>query len=514
MGAGTVRRGSERRGGHRIARVWLCLGISVAGLTVLPAHAASPGLSGPAYGVVDLGDTVAYAVGGSRCADRSVRIEAKVARRVVAGPRSWAGSESCTGKARVPSFAALRAVGWRQGDALELALVSGRDRVPLRYQRLEVDRSVVAAGTPTTVPGDDPDTGPRDAVVAVSTGDVVDLGRANLDGIDSIAIRLCLLGNKNPVSPGYMDVEVPARLSLRQLSPSGPDLVSDVDVSDNPTTWWTRQESVGFGPSCWRLVTLPITGQPVESAPRLFLAVELAVPGTLKINSIDLNGTGARDPQTARWASPDPIGMRRVFDGRSFRGWTQSGCALRDGAATNVRTGGRTDTAGCTMTYGRAATNQVLRLEVRRRSFFDNGAIQVPNEVQLRSAGEFLPGGYQGEAAARWQKLNAWPAWSQLEIVQLGARYVVRVNGRTVTDHIAQGGAPGKYQIRISAQPMYSYRAGVEVGFGQETGSPLPSADEWGDFWFRDVRVYQCRSLTDPACTSLATLNEGQTPRV
>jgi hypothetical protein len=129
----------------------------------------------------------------------------------------------------------------------------------------------------------------------------------------------------------------------------------------------------------------------------------------------------------------------------------------------------------------------------------------------LRSAGEYLPGGYFGEYAARWLKLNMYPDWSQFEIVQLGARYVVSINGRTVTDHITSV-APNPYTFGLATQPEWSYRWGVKSGFGSMNDETVTTPNDWGHYWFRNVRAYECASLTDPVCTSLAGARAGQAP--
>ena len=502
----------------RIHRGAIAVGSLVALLHVVSPANAEPALRGRAHGVVDFGDAVEFAVDGAACESTVVRVRAVVADAVVEGPAaligSGTGSGSCAGIARVPTFDEMRAAGWEQGESIELALVAGDQSMPLRYQRIEVDQAETAAGSPQVVVGTDPDTGPGDSVLAMATGDAVDLGRVDVEGIDSIALRMCIVGTPElaDLAPLSTRIDAPVRISVLQDSPGGPALVHGVDASSNPTTW-PRVQTLGFGGTCWRLGTFPVTGRAAESAPRLFLKVDLALPGTFSVNSIDFNGTGARSPSAPNWVTPDPPGMQTIFDGTSFDGWRQTGCALRDGAATNLRTGDRTAFADCSMTHRARSTNRVIRLEVRRENFFDNGGIYVPAEIQLRSVGEYLPGGYFEEYAARWQKLNAWPAWSQVEIIQLGARYVVRLNGRTVTDHVAAGGAPRAYPIQLVTQPIFSYRFGVSNGFGYELHPDLTTPDEWGAFWFRNVRVYECASADDPVCTALAAINDGQAPK-
>ena len=62
---------------------------------------------------------------------------------------------------------------------------------------------------------------------------------------------------------------------------------------------------------------------------------------------------------------------------------------------------------------------------------------------------------------------------------KLGARYVVSVNGRTVTDHVASTGAPAAYTPRFETQPQWAYRLGAAVGFGGIYGLlPQPRASK------------------------------------
>jgi hypothetical protein len=166
------------------------------------------------------------------------------------------------------------------------------------------------------------------------------------------------------------------------------------------------------------------------------------------------------------------------------------------------------------MTYGQELQDVVLRFDVRRRNFFDNGAMMLGgNEIQLRSVGEYGPGGYFGEYAARAQRLNTWPDWSHVEIIQLGARHVVTINGRTVTDHARSAGAPEPYQFTLETQPQWSFRVGAAGGFGHEGSPDIEQPSEWGDFWFRDVRLLDCDGPSDPTCTALADRNLGQAPQ-
>lgn len=490
--------------------------IMLAAALCAPAQAAGRELTSTPYGVVDLGDRVAYRVSGADCEATRVHV------RVIAGDPSQTlegpGSQplpdgidpsGCTGAATVPSFADVRASGWRQGDPIAIELMSDAQSVPLRYFRAEADRMATAAGAPTVGAADDPDSGPWDTAITLASGDAINAGRVNVRKLDSISVRLCVptgVQQSTVLDPGLEERhEAPLYASVRQGSVGGPALLGPVDIASNLFTDG-RLDSHGFGHGCWRLLPLPFTGTPIEDAPELYFVIEPRAVGTVSVSSIDFNGSGAKIPG---WTTPAPAGMETIFDGTSFAGWTQTNCALRDGAATNSNPGPLT---GCSMAYDTPLRDVIIRLDLRRENFFDNGAIMVPKEIQVRSAGEYLPGGYFGEYAARAEKFNVFPDWSQMEIVQIGRRYVVTLNGRTVTDHLVAGSGPGAYRIQLVDQPEWSYRYGVHGEFGNESPQFVMPSD-WGHVWWDNVRIYRCAAADDPVCVAAADARLGQAPK-
>ena len=498
---------------------------AVLALTALPAVATGPVLSSTRYGAVDFGDQVAYRVDGLDCEGAAPRVVVTAGGQEVQGPASQPRVDGvdptgCTGAATVPSFKAVSATGWRQGDALGIELRDGDQRVPLRYFRIEADHGQVAAGAPVLGPAGDQDTADNDKALTMSQGDSVGLGRVDVRRVDAVSLRLCIAGSEgltsyapflSPFGPIGADerIEPPVFVSVRQGSPTGPALVGPVDVSSNPSTE-LRLATEGFG-GCYRLLHLPVTGRMVDNAPELFVTVDAAPPGVLQLNSVDIDGTAAK---VAAPREVDPAGMTAIFDGSSWAGWTQSGCLLHDdGSVSNQPAASDLQYSICSMRYDRPLQNVVMRFDVRRRSFFDNGEIDMPTEIQLRSVGEFGPGGYFLEYAARAEKLNAWPDWSHVQIAQLGARYVVTINGRTVTDHLRAAGAPDPYTFGLLTQPQYSYRFGGSGGFGHEASPDFDTPGDWGDFWFRNVRVLECAGPADPACVARADANLGQAPQ-
>ena len=480
------------------------------------------------HGPVDLGDRVAFTVTGKDCAKAAVAGRFLVGARgtIVEGakatPRPAADGEGCAGVVQLPSFTDVTKAGWQAGDRLDVQLVSRDGVVPLRYARMEADLGTPAAGSPDVVPADDQDTGDADRAVALDPGDAISLGRVDLSRADGLAIRACVAGADSsalPPSAGALltpeRLEPPTYVSVRQDGPDGAPLMATTDIAASQPQEVSRLSSLGFG-GCYRLVVLPITRRLQERAPELFLKAEAGAPGVLKVNSVDVTGTGAKVPI----AAPPPVaGMTTLFDGTSFDGWDVSGCALRDGAATNLRDGNETTVAPCTLTSREPLRDVVLRFRLRREDITDNAGIYLGvggdrggQEIQLRSVGEYGPGGYFGQYAARWQKLSTFPDYDELEVVQLGARHVVTVNGRTVTDVLREGGAPEPYLLRLTTQPEFSYRFGAEAGFGNEGSQDVVTPGELGAFWFKDVRVKRCAGPDDPVCRRLADARRGQVP--
>ena len=494
--------------------------LALAGLALAPAGAGAAGLSSTRFGPVDLGDRVAYRVTGGGCSAVPVRV------RLTAGPdgrviRSGAtrgrrlSEGGCRGIARVPGFTALRRTGWEQGDRIRIALVSRAGRVPLRFARIEADEGAPAAGSPEVVPADDQDTIERDRAVALDPGDAVSIGRVDLRRANALAVRLCIDGEDTSSAPPNLGpfltperMEPTTFLSIRQDAPDGPALIGPVDVASDLQEM-SRLSTLGFG-GCYRLVVLPITGRRQENAPELFVRMETGQSGLLRVNSVDVAGMGAKLPVRPPRA---PKGMRTIFDGTSFDGWDMQDCVLRDGAAVNARTADENDISGCSITYKQPLRDVVLRFRMRREHIYDNAGIYLGSqEIQLRSVGEYLPGGYFGQFAARWLKLNTFPFWDEIEVVQLGARHVVTVNGRTVTDVMREGGQPEPYRLNLISQPQWSYRFGAGVAFGNEGDPGVTNPSDLGAFWFDDVRLLRCTGRRARVCRRLAEARRGQVP--
>jgi len=496
------------------------------------ASAGSPTFATPGSGgVVDLGDRIAYRLTGKACHRDLVRAVATTRRHVVGASskpvRDPLQPSTCVGVATVPTERAVRASGWDAGDRLAITLVSRHDRVPLQHQRLELEHARAAAGSPAVVTPavKDPRGGARDKAVEMAVGDVVSLGRVDLTKVFALSLRLCVPLPKPHVTPLLLEV--------RTDTPDGPPVVGPFDVAEDWPLQASTKASYGY-PNCWKLQPWPVVGTVPARAPELFLAV-VAGASPVQVSSVDFNGTGAKLPETP---PTDPRGTRRILD-RSLAGWDHEGCVMDpDGTVRNARsadltgytaiaTFGFVGPSGCSLTWRPQVRNVMLRFELKMAEFGDNGGIFVGgHEIQLRQAGEWLTGGLLGSTVptavtdsmlpdeldlvigdqsgggypATRLKTNSPTEWTQVEVVQLGARYVVRINGRTVSDSTTTWTAPSPYQLRLASQPNFSYAYGLEGRFDSPLQPTVTRPADWGNLAFRNVRLYQCRTLADPIC--------------
>jgi len=517
--------GDRTRFSRVVARA--CAGALLA-LSLAPsAHAAAAQFTAPlTHGTVDFGDRVLYRLTGATCAADAVTVEVSGAGRpVVSGPVSVPVADplalgSCVGIATVPTEAQVRTSGWDAGDPIAIDVVSTGDRVELRYQRVEVDEGTPAAGAPVAVTPavQDLRSGKRDGAMSMSTGDVVSIGRVDLTHIYSISVRVCVTLPKPHLTPSFFE--------LRAGAPDGPAIVGPVDVADD----FLNSNKSNFGwPNCWQLQPWPITGEVPGRDPELFVAVPFTA-GPVEISFIDFNGTGAKVADTP---PVDPTGTQPIFDGTSFDGWTTNDkCEIQDDGSVRTLhsrelqnwlplvTFGFVGEAGCSMKYtAQQFHNAMFRFEYKMQDFAANGAIMIGgHEIQMREAGEWMTGGIQGDSLpvaltnfaadtgggggypAQRIKSNSYPDWSEIEIVQIGARHVVRINGRTVTDCETCLADPAPYTFSVSAQPNFSYHYGINGRMDTVNYPTLDNPSNWGNVYFRNVRVYECTSETDPVC--------------
>ena len=512
--------------------VLLLAAVCVVGAAPLARAASSSFVTPGSGGVVDFGDRVGYRLTGAGCSQELVRIAVRTSRTTY-GPASTPLPDplhpgSCVGVAGVPSERAVRASGWDAGDKLAIELVSRRDSVPLQYQRLELEHAKVAAGSPHVVTPEikDPRAGKRDRAVEMATGDVMSLGHVDMTSIYALSLRLCVPLTKPHVTPLWLEV--------RTDTPDGPPVVGPMDVANDWPYAASLKATYGY-PNCWQLQPWPVTGKVAGRAPELFLAV-VAGATPVEVSSVDFNGTGAKAPDTP---PADPPGTKRILD-RSLAGWNHTGCVMdEDGTVRNERsaspagytaypTFGFVGDSGCSLTYKPKVHNVMLRFELKLQDFGDNGGIFIGgHEIQLRQAGEWLTGGLLGDSIsaavtdgfipdalddtvgdqdgggdpASRLKLNSYPEWSQVEVIQVGARHIVRINGRTVTDSRTVWSDPSPYQLSLKSQPNFSYEYGVNGRFDAVTQPTLSRPSDWGNLSWRNVRLYPCQSVHDPVCT-------------
>jgi hypothetical protein len=417
---------------------------------------------------------------------------------------------------------------------VSITLVSKHDQVPLRYERVEAAWGNAVAGSPTVVTPSvaDPRAGVRERAVQMQTGDVLDFGRLDLTRIDSISLRVCVTLPQPHVGP--------SRMELRELSPTGPSVIGTIDVgNDYPAG--SPQTKSNFGwPNCWQLQPFPIDGPVTLRAPELFLAL-VSSASPVQVEYVDFNGTGAKAPDVV---PVDPPGTQPMpFDAAH---WAMTSCSIDDdGTVHNVpdtspqgyapaATGGLVGPAGCTMQYTQPLDNVLIRFEMKFGTFADNGAVLVNgHEVQMRIAGEWLVGGLYGNGAvasngflvptqgqqainsvtgtdlsgggfpAERLKINSYDDWNEFEIVQLGARYIVRVNGRTVADSATIWPAPtAPYLFSVASQPQFGYDYQVHDRYDNSYSPSLSQPAAWSNLVWRNFRVYHCTSTTDPVCTT------------
>ena len=507
----------------------LVAALALAGGLVAPLARANEGpvlLAPLDHGVVDFGDRVPYRLKGADCAGTEVHVAANE----VDGPVSQAADDplapgECIGIVNVPAEAAVRDAGWAPGRRLDLRVVAPADDAVLRYQRVEAEHGEVVAGdgTPIVMPDPgDPRSGADDRAVEMTTGDVISIGQVDLTKIYSVSVRVCVPTPKPHVTPSLFEVR--AASPEAPNGPTSPAIVGPVDVADDLNN--ANKSNFGW-PNCWQLQPWPITNKVPGRAPELFLAMK-ATATPVWVSFIDFNGTGAKIPGTP---GADPAGTEDMTADGTYEGWTLSNC-VNDGPdgvhgvhtddprnLAPLATFGFVGEAGCSMTYNTPITRSMIRFDYRMQDFADNGAIYVGGrEIQMREAGEWMTGGVLGEtlpaAVTRWAaqaeptgypaqriKSNTYPDWSQIEIVQIGSRYIVRINGRTVTDCTDCPPASQTYTFRVASQPNFSYQYGV--GWRMDTGPTNPQFDNpsnWGNVYFRNFRRYECGSDTDPVC--------------
>jgi hypothetical protein len=476
----TARRASPPR--RRVLRTAfgtaVLLVVGVAGAAVA-APAGGVSFRGPsAYGVVHLGDRVEADLAGP-CARAVSRVRAVVPGGVVHG----SAARGCHPVVTVPTAAVLARRGYREGQPITLSVVAGGASQPLAYARREP--FAVASGSPTVVRNVSDPYGGVDGL-AMSSGDVVDLGRADLTGLQSVGVRNLSSGT--------------GQWELRVASPTGAAVASGQlgsagSIASAGSKGWfhsvgelqLRPAEAVLGDTNTFGDLTPDTG----SAPRLFLAVvAVAAPEPVVVNWVDLNGSGVALPH--RFASER--GFDVLFDGSSFDGWRHIGpgrFVLRDGAMRAEHD--PQDRGWAWLWWSRAQYSDfVLRLRFKVEDYEDNGGVLLrhvdpmgdPNratnsgdEVQIQDGFENHTGGFAHQADATRLATGVAGQWNDLEIVAVGRTYVVRINGTEVSRFLSKK----------------ALRGFVAVENEQLAGT------EGGHLWYDDVRLHRC-SAGDSVC--------------
>jgi hypothetical protein len=436
-----------------------------------------------AYGVVHLGQQVQADLSGD-CTDATTRAQVRFAGHEVTGPPAT----GCYPVVSMPTEAAAQRAGFEEGQVVDVDLVSGSAVQPLRYWRVQPTQA--AAGSPVAVPTVN-DPLERLLAMQMAAGDVLDLGRVELSGLQSVDVRNFTGGS------GVWE--------LRVSSPTG-TVIARGQLGNNDTTsagdagWYHSIAPVQLRPAqnvIGSTNTLGDLTPATGSAPHLYLAV-VAVAGATStvINWVDLGGSGVGLPHSF---GPEH-GFTTIFDGTSFDGWAHVGpghFVLGDHAMHAEMA--PQDQGWAWEWYTREQYSDfVLRLRFKMDHWDDNGGVLMragdpegdPNratnsgtELQLRQNQENYTGGFNHITDAYRLATGTTGQWNDLEVVAVGPLFVVRVNGVEV-------------QRYHSPRQLRGYLAvkNEQLNVLQGQADPLWSTDVPGNYTisYADIRVHRC----------------------
>lgn len=465
----------------RRARVVALLAALLAGWLVLPSAASRPaGVVAPApWSVVDLGRELSYQL--SHSCHATTRVVATFDGRELSGP----ATRGCRSLVQVPSREALTAAGWTDGAALDLSLRTRNVRIPLRYKHLQPDLGHPVAGRPSAVPATADPQGDGSSLL-MQTGDAVDLGTADLSGVDAVLLRVA----------GALSFELRSGSSTEPLLAAG-------TAGHSRSDWALKPRGTG---ELYLSATAPLTGRPTGP---VHLVLTVTEGGGL-VNYVDLTGSGAMSPY--RWPSSLPRSVE-LLNGRDLAGWKQIG----PGTFT-VAPDGSLQATGPSSKWGwlynprYTFTNFVLRLDVKEQSYGANGGILVrhsdnennyytsftADEIQVTDVNTEYFGGVDHVATALRQPQSSPGEWSRMEIVANGPRLVVTVNGVRTADHDQTTGCN---------LPSVPCAGGAYGGYGSGGSGFLGFEAELQRVWYRDLQVHDCgvsdvvtQTSADPLC--------------
>jgi hypothetical protein len=320
--------------------------------------------------------------------------------------------------------------------------------------------------------------------MVMASGDVVDLGKVDLDGVYGAAVR----------AEGAFTYE------LRTGSADGKVIASGTGARER-YDWLVRQP--GHNKDDYLLTTSELTKAPTGPT-RLFLAV---TGGIGSVNYVELTGSGVMAPYRFPDRLPHAL---RLFNGHDLKDWAQMGPG--DFSVDHGTMRSEPPPPG---NWGwhyytkKTFKNFVLRLQFKTTKWGDNSGVLVRHaatgeqnqsaftaeEIQITEVNTEYTGGIDHVQAAYTQPQSSPGDWSTMEIVTNGPHFVVRVNG-VVTAVYDDSTGCGWFSLPC---------AGGETGGFVTGGNGYIAVEaEVGHVYFRDLQVHECVKSSDPLCAEAA----------
>jgi hypothetical protein len=373
---------------------------------------------------------------------------------------------------------------------VDVDLVSGSAVQPLRYWRVQPTQA--AAGSPVAVPTVN-DPLERLLAMQMAAGDVLDLGRVELAGLQSVDVRN-FTGGMGGVWELRVSSPTGTVIARGELgSQGGPSSAGDGGWYHSMALIQLRPAQDVIGSTNTLADLTPTTGP----APHLYLAiVALAGASSTVINWVDLDGIGVGLPHSF---GPEH-GFTTIFDGTSFDGWAHVGpghFVLRDHAMHAEMA--PQDQGWAWEWYTREQYSDfVLRLRFKMDHWDDNGGVLLRlsdplgdpvhatnsgTELQLRQDMENYTGGFNHIQDAWRLATGTVGQWNDLEVVAVGTLFVVRVNGVEVNRYVSPRQLRGYIGVKNE-----------QLNALQGEGDPLWYTDLPGNFTisYADIRVHRC----------------------
>jgi hypothetical protein len=352
-------------------------------------------------------------------------------------------------------------------------------KAPLRYKHLQPDLGEVVAGSPTAVPAAGDSQGDVNSL-AMQTGDAVNLGPADLDGIYAVFLR----------SSGSLNFE------LHAGKVAGPLLASDSAGHARPDYLVGPR---GMADKTYISVTSKLkTPGSVKGPTDLILVV---TSGAGAINYVDLTGSGAMAP----YRFPTPLKESvELFNGRDLKDWKQIGPGTFSVDKDRSILALAPDSGwGWLYNAKKTYTNFVLRIDVKEDGFGANGGVMIRHsdnednnytsftgeEIQVTDVNTEYLGGIDHVDTAFRQPQSSPNEWSSMEIVANGPRIQVWVNGVKTADGDETTGCS------LFGLPC---NGGAYGGYGTGGSGYISVEAELGHVWYRNIEIHDC-GVTDDA---------------